>query len=236
MAAWAQPVLKGDFILAEEGGSGTNRIASLSVLTFDGKGSVRGNQFVQMQGNAQLIQVSGAYTLNPDGSGALVLQTQVPGDEGSVPAIAATYDFLQAKASGFAAVRKDGSLTTLAKFLPAGAASNFNGEFIFETDGLSASGQSRAEIATIQMRADGTLNGKLVISNGAIQEPKALSGSYAPLGNGLWSIRFLTPGEKDPEDGTVNIDSTSYYAAFTAKGELIAIRSDATLLGLAAIR
>jgi hypothetical protein len=234
-AASAKASLKGNFILAEDGGAGTNKIASLGVLTFDGAGNVAGTQFVQMAGNARLVPVTGTYTIGADGGGSLVLATQLPAEDGPVPTVTATYEFLRTSAAGFAAIRRDGSLTTLAHVIPAGTAKGFDGDFIFEGCGTSVAGQSRAEIATLKFRTDGTLSGKLVISNGAIQDPKAVTGSYAPAGNGLWSLRFVTPGETD-EQGNINLDATSYYAAETSKGEMIAVRADGTLIGLATIR
>lgn len=235
LAAWAQSPLTGSYVLAEEGGSGTSTIAALGIVTFDGKGNAAGSQFVQMQGSAQQVPVTGRYTLAPDGSGTLVINTQIPTEDGPVPAISATYEFLSVKASGFVAVRKDGLLTTLAKFLPVATARNFNGAFLYESEGISASGQSRAEIASLQMRADGTLSGKLAIRNGAIQDPLAVTGSYADGGNGLWTIRLTTPGDTD-EEGNVGVKTITLLAAVTARGELIAIHSDNSVLGLGSIQ
>lgn len=235
LAAWAQAPLTGSYVLAEEGGSGINTIAALGVVTFDGKGNASGTQFVQMQGSAQTVPVTGRYTVAPDGSGTLVMSTQIPTEDGPAPAVSATYEFLSVKASGFVAVRKDGLLTTLAKFLPTGTARDFNGSFLYEGEGISASGQSRAEIAVLQLRADGALSGKLAIRNGAIQDPQPVTGSYVNGGNGMWTLRLTLPGDVD-EEGNVGVKTITLLAAVTSRGELIAIHSDNSILGLGTIQ
>jgi len=235
LTAWSQSPLTGSFVLAEEGGGGTNAIAALGIVTFDGKGNATGNQFVQTQGSAQTIPVSGRYTIAPDGSGTLVMNTQIPTEDGPAPAISATYEFFSVKAAGFVAVRKDAAMATIAKFLPLGKVRELNGSFLYEGEGVSASGQSRAEIAVLQMRADGSLAGKLVVRNGAIQEPLSVTGSYVNGGNGMWTLRLITPGDVD-EEGNVGTKTITLLAAITSRGEWVAIHSDNSILGLGTIQ
>jgi len=230
-AAWAQsPTLKGRFVLAEEGAN----TAALGVLAFDGAGTVTGTEYVQAPGLTQSMAVSGSYTLAADGSGTLTLNTQVATEDGTAPAMLATYDFLPAKGGGFAAIRRDSATASLAEILPASSASSYAGAFLLTDEGESASGQAVAQIGVLNLKADGSLGGRLMVKQNGASEAKAVDGSYNVDGSGIGALRLITPTAAD-EDGNIGTQTTPYVFAVTAAKEIIALRTDNSLLGLARI-
>lgn len=230
-AAWGQtPALKGRFVLAEEGGN----TAALGVLNFDGAGNVAGTEYVQAPGLTQSMAVSGSYTLAADGSGTLTLNTQVATEDGTAPAVLATYDFLPAKNGSLAAIRRDSAATTLAEITPASAAVSYTGAFLLTDEGESPSGQSVAQIGVLNLKADGSLGGRLMVKQNGASDLKAVDGSYNVDGSGIGSMRLLTPTAPD-EDGNTGTQATPYVFAVTAAKEIVALRTDNSLLGLAHI-
>jgi len=228
-AIWAQaPVLNGRFILAEEGGSS----ARLGLLTFDGAGNVAGTEYVQASGLTQSIPVTGSYAVGADGSGTLKLSTQIATEDGPAPAAAAVYDFLAAKAGGFLAIRRDSASATVAELIPASAATSFTGAFVLADEGVSPSGQSVAEIGRLDLKGDGSLSGRIVLKHNGVSAVKTVEGSYVADGSGFGAMKISAPLAAD-EDGGVVMQTTSYVFLATARQELIALRTDNSLLGLA---
>jgi hypothetical protein len=228
-AVWAQaPVLNGKFVLAEEGGTAAN----LGVLVFDAKGTVAGTQYQQAPGVMAATEVTGTYAINADGSGSMTLYTQVATEDGTAPGVVAVYEFLNARASGFVAIRRDNAGAAVAAIQPASAAASFTGTFVLADAGKSPSGEAVAEIGVLAMRADGSVSGKIVLKQNSTSSVKTVEGSYAADGSGFGRLRLTTPST-DGEDGAVVLQTTSYVYVATAKQELIALRSDNSLLGLA---
>jgi hypothetical protein len=228
---WAQaPVLNGKFILAEEGASSS----SLGILTLDASGTVSGMEFVQSAGLTQSIPVTGSYTIAADGSGSLSLNTQVATEDGLAPAVTAVYDFLSAKASGFVAIRRDSANAAVADIEPASNSTSISGAFALSDEGASSSGQKIAEIGLLNVKADGTLGGRVVIKKDSISELKTVTGSYILDSSGFGALKLSTAMAAD-EDGAVVLQTTPYIFAVTAKQEVIAMRTDNSLLGLARI-
>ncbi|MBI2688734.1 MAG: hypothetical protein HYX27_20725 [Acidobacteria bacterium] len=227
-AVWAQaPVLNGKFILAEESSTAT----SLAILTFDPAGAVAGTEYVQSSGLTMSIAVTGNYTIATDGSGVLTLNTQVVTDDGYAPAVSAVYEFLGAKASGFSLIRRDTAIAAVAEVVPASSATSLSGTFSLADEGTSSSGQKVAQIGLLTMKADGSMRGKLVVKRDAISESKAVEGSYITDGAGFGTLKIATPLAAD-EDGAVVMQTAPYIFAVSAKGEVIAMRTDNSLLGL----
>lgn len=224
------PVLTGKFILAEENSTS----AILGLLTFDASGTVAGTQYIQASGVTQSTPVSGNYTLGADGSGQLSLTSQIATQDGLAPATPAVYEFLRAKSGGFVALRRDGSAATLADVLPAAGGSAFSGSFLLADEGVSSSGQSVAEIGVLTWKADGTLSGRLVVKQNSVSESKTVEGSYAADGSGFIQLKLSTPLAAD-EDGAVVLRATPYVFLATANQELIALRLDNSMPGLARI-
>jgi hypothetical protein len=231
MAMWAQaPVLTGKFILAEEGAAST----TLGLLTFDATGAVAGTEYVQASGITQSIPVTGTYAVAADGSGTLTLSTQVVTEDGLAPAVAAVYDFLAVKAGGFLAIRRDSSSATLAEVIPASSATSFAGSFVFGDEGASPSGQSVAEIGLLNLKADGSLSGRVVLKQNGASTTKSVEGSYVTDGSGFGTLKISSPSAAD-EDGGVVMQTTTYVFLATTKQELITLRADNSLLGLGRI-
>ena len=224
------PVLTGKFILAEE----SSTSATLGLLTFEASGAVAGTQYIQASGVTQAAPVTGTYTVAADGSGVLLLTSQIVTEDGLAPATPAVYEFLRAKAGGFVALRRDGAAATLADVLPAASSSTFNGSFLFADEGTSSSGQSVAAIGVLNWKADGTIGGLLVVKQNSLSESKTVEGSYAADGSGFLQLKLATPLAAD-EDGAVVLRTTPYVFLATAKQELIALRLDNSMTGLARI-
>ena len=231
LATWAQaPVLTGKFILAEEGAAST----TLGLLAFDAAGAVAGTEYVQGSGITQSIPVTGTYAVAADGSGTLTLSTQIATEDGLAPAVAAVYDFLSAKAGGFLAIRRDSAAATLAEVIPASTATSFAGAFALADKGASPSGQSVAEIGLLNMKADGSLSGRVVLKQNGVSVSKNVEGSYIADGSGFGAVKISSPTGTD-EDGGVVMQTTAYVFLATAKQELITLRTDNSLLGLGRI-
>ena len=229
VAIWAQaPVLNGKFILAEENTSS----ATLGILTFSATGSVAGTEYVQASGITQAIEVTGNYIVAADGSGTLTLHTQVTTEDGLAPAVTAVYEFLSAKAGGFVAIRRDSSAATLADILPASTATGFTGAFLLADEGASPSGQAIAEIGLLTMKADGSLSGRVVVKQNSSSDTRTVDGSYIADGQGFGTLKLTSPMAVDEDGGTALRTNTFVFLA-TAKQELIALRTDNTMLGLA---
>lgn len=230
-AMWAQtPVLNGKFILAEEGSAAS----TLGLLTFDATGAVAGTEYVQASGLTQSIPVTGTYAIASDGSGTLTLNTQILTEDGYAPAVSAVYEFLAAKSGGFVALRRDSSIAAVAEISPASTDTTFSGAFILSDEGTSPSGQKIAQIGLLAMKADGSLSGKLVVKRDSVSESLTATGSYIADGSGFGALKIATPLAAD-EDGAVVPQTASYVFLATSQKEIIALRTDNSLLGLAHI-
>jgi len=219
--------VSGRFILAEEGSAST----SIALLTVDSAGAISGTQYVQASGITQAIAVTGSVTLASDGSGSMTLDTQVATDDGSAPAVVAVYDFLSANAAGFAALRRDSASTALARILPASAEAASTGAYSLSVDGVSASGESVAELGLLQLRADGSLTGRIVAKRNNQSESKTIEGSYTPDPSGFGILK-LSSSVVDEEGSTV-LQTATYLVAAASGGQAIAMRTDAAAPGLA---
>lgn len=220
------PALSGKFVLAEESADST----TLGLLTFDPAGTVTGTEYVQASGVTQSMAVTGIYTVASDGSGTLILNTEVTTEDGPAPAVAATYDFAAASAGGFAALRREGSQAAIARLLPAAAVSPLNAAFVFEAEGASRSGQRVASLGVLKLKGDGSLAGKLATKRAAVIESAVVAGSYIFEGSTFGLLRLAIPGSD--EDGNVVTADSVYIFLVTAKREVIALGVENGLPGL----
>lgn len=228
-AVWAQaPVLNGPFVLAQEGPSS----ATLAVLKLDASGAVSGTEYVQSPGVTQAVPVTGAVQIAADGSGTLTLYSTITTEDGEATAVAAIYDFLSAKATGFVAIRRDSAAATVAEITPVASAPALAGSFLLADEGVSPSGERVAEIGLLTFKADGTLAGRVVVKQNSASEARAVDGSFVADGSGFGTLKFHSNLPAD-EDGGVGVRTTPYVFAVTAAGEIVALRSDNSVLGLA---
>lgn len=89
-----------------------------------------------------------------------------------------------------------------------------------------------AEIGLVTFKADGTLAGRVVGKQNSASEVRAVDGAYAADGSGFGILRLHSALPAD-EDGGVGIRTTPYVFAVSAAGEVLALRTDNAVLGLA---
>lgn len=186
----------------------------------------------QAPGVTQAVPVTGTVQIAADGSGTLTLYSTITTEDGEATAIAAIYDFLSAEAAGFVAIRRDSASATVAEITPAAGASALAGSFLLIDEGASPSGERVAGIGLLTFKADGTLAGRVVIKQNSASEVRAVDGAFVADGSGFGTLKFHSNLPAD-EDGGVGVRTTPYVFAVTAAGEIVALRSDNSVLGLA---
>lgn len=171
-ASAQQPVLKGKYLLAEQGTVLTGPAATLALLTFSENGVVAGRQVTRTTLSVDWFDVTGRYAFDGNNTGSLFLSTTSVDFESNVVTVSSNYRFVLT-ASKLQAIRTDTGAFTSAFLLP--AEDRISGDFAY-TD-VAASVQN-SSVAMISLNSSGTVTGTEIERNAGDVSTARVNGSW----------------------------------------------------------
>ncbi len=211
----------GSYVLAEQGTSQAQPLASLTVINVAADGTIAGTQAMRTLASLSKSRVTGVATLNSDQTVMLTLTATAADADGNPLTSTESFILLPGKLNEFTALRVDNGISSIGSFAAAGSTSPIRGNFILSESGISG---SYAHVGAFGFDGSGNVTGFELVQTTGVNSRYNFNGKVAQGFDGFSAMTINVPSVDT--DGNAAFTQENYVVAPTASG-LKAMRIDA---------
>jgi len=219
------PVLKGSYVMEEEGFTPNGPLAALASLTFAENGAVTGVQLIETASGLQRSDVQGVYSFNNGLTGTLTLSIAATDEEGNAVNIVQNYRLVVAANKEVSAIRSNMGFYSVARLCPS-VQNGWNGMYLFTEVSTE---RDTARIACLNLDAAGNATGFQLVQELGVESTMDVKGTYKLGPDGFATLELST--EKTNADGdTVKV--IEQYMFVVNQDGIKMMRSDTAVIDI----